>query len=151
MENDIERPKLPLIVISSVLTDSKDVTNKSVLSDPIKEEDQEKFLVQELIKELNLEQSIGENIDPLVHDPMFPEGECPHCKLIKKVVSLQNEITKMNSDINCTHEILNMKKVQNAELKSTIKRLESSLTKNDGTILEQKESSCSCGSRCSIY
>lgn len=150
MENNIERPKLPLIVISSVHSQSKDVINKSELIEVEKEENQEKALVQVLLKELNIRKCAEEGTDPLIHNPFIQEDQCMHCNLMKKVVNLQNEISKMNSDISYTHEILNMKRMQNTELKNTIKKLENSLSKTDGTVLEQKESTCSCGNNCSI-
>ncbi|OMJ71215.1 hypothetical protein SteCoe_30633 [Stentor coeruleus] len=149
MESNIERPKLPVIIISSVHSESKDA-NKSKLMEAEKEENQEKALAQVLLEEMNIEKYFEEGADPLIHNPTIPEDQCMHCNLMKKVMYLQSEINKMSTDINYTHEVLNMKRMQNAELKNAIKKLESSLLKTDGTVLEQKESTCSCGSSCSI-
>ena len=151
MEDDLDKRKLPLIVISSITSESKDLTIKSLgLSEEI-EENHEDALVQKLLEELDLDNCIGEHADPLIHNPNLLNEDCPHCKIMKKVINLQIEITKMNSEINGTHEVLNLKKLQNCELKNTIKRLENSLGRNNEIVMEQKESTCSCGSKCLLF
>jgi glutaredoxin len=148
MENENDKPKLPVIVISSIESESKDVSIKSLAYSGEIEEQQEDGLVQELLNHLDLAGCVDDNVDPLIHYPNLPAEECPHCKIMKKVIGLQAEITKMNSEISCTHEVLSLKKQQNAELKSTIKRLENSLGKSEGIAIEQKETTCSCGTKC---
>ena len=119
--------------------------------EPEMEEFNEDIMIRNLLKELNVEEFISENVDPLVHDPNKLDN-CIHCMLFKKIATLQTEITKMNTEISCTHEILNLKKSQNAELKSTIKRLESTIGNSvSEMMIEQKEPTCTCGAKCMIF
>lgn len=150
MENDIERQKPSVIFTSSIKSETKDITDRSAITEAAREDNLERSLVKELIKELSLDNCINENVDPLIHNPSCTEDQCAHCKIMKKVGGLQTEISKMNSEIGCTHEILNLKKMQNNELRNTIKRLESTLAKNDGIIIEKKESCCLCSSDCTV-
>ena len=152
METGIPKLKNPQIIISVADSESQDLTIKSLNSEPEMEEFNEDALVKNLLKELDIQKPFDENADIFNHNPNSPSGDCLHCNFLKKLTNLQQEIVRMNQEVTSTHEILNLKRIQNLELKNTVKRLENSLGKNSiETVLEQKENTCSCGNKCLIY
>ena len=152
MEIEKIKDKLPLIFINNIESESDiDRSMKSNTVEPEMEDFNDTMLLKNLIKELGIEGSLSTDIDPLKHDP-YAVNTCVHCKLLKKVASLQSEITKMNQEICVTHEILNLKKEQNFDLKNMIKRLEGTLENNTPELaLDKTASTCSCTNKCLIF
>ena len=123
---------------------------KSYTIEPEMEDADDTTLLKNLIKELGIEESLSGEQDPLKHNSQSP-NTCVHCKLLKKLTTLQFDISKMNQEICATHEILNLKKEQNGDLKNMIKRLEGNLGKNhDEMLVDKSSTSCSCMNRCII-
>lgn len=151
MEKDDFTSDIQMILLSKIPQESdKENSLKSNTIEPEMEDCDDTLLLRNLIRELGIDDSLSENIDPLKHESISPDT-CIHCKLVKKLSTLQSEITKMNQDICTTHEILNIKKEQNTDLKSMIKRLEGNLGNgNEEVLLENASSTCSCGNKCII-
>ncbi|OMJ65989.1 hypothetical protein SteCoe_5992 [Stentor coeruleus] len=151
MEEDNYSSDLPMIILNKIPQESdKENSLKSNTLEPEMEDCNDTILLKNLIKELGIEESISQDIDPLKHDALSPTT-CIHCKLLKKLTTLQTDITKMNQEICATHEILNLKKEQNSDLKNMIRRLEGNLGKNHNEVaLENTSSTCSCTGKCSI-
>lgn len=125
---------------------------KSFTVEPEMEDFNDTALLKNLIYELGIEESITTEVDPLKHNAASP-NTCVHCKLLKKLSFLQTDITKMNQEICATHEILNLKKEQNSDLKNMIQRLESSLGRRpeEEDIIDSSSTNCSCTRKCTIY
>jgi hypothetical protein len=150
MEKENHMLDLPFAVIRGSGDPSKDNSLKSITLEPEMEDFNDTGLLKNLVKELGIEESLSTEADPLKHDAADPVN-CIHCKLVKKLTTLQADITKMSQEICATHDILNLKKEQNNDLKNMIKRLEVSIGKNqEDTVLDKSTSTCSCGNKCDI-
>jgi hypothetical protein len=123
---------------------------KSFTIEPEMEDFNDSALLRNLIQELGIEDSLVTETDPLKHDPLSP-NTCVHCKLLKKITSLQGDITKMNQEICATNEILNLKKEQNGDLKGMIRRLEESLGKEQDDRIDKGSINCTCNNKCRVF
>ena len=132
----------------------EDNSMKSFTAEPEMEDCNDTTLLKNLVKELGIEESITREKDPLKHNSAYPQN-CVHCKLLKKLTGLQTDVKKMNQEICVTHEILNLKKEQNSDLKNMIKRLEGSLRHNqeevEMPVVDKSSTTCSCINKCIIY
>ena len=129
---------------------SRESSVKSFLIEPEMEDASDKTLLKNLIKELDIEESLKSSPNPLLHNASSP-NICIHCKLLKKLSSLNSDLSKITRDIYTTHEILTLKRQQNCDLKAMIKRLEARLSKIHEESLTHKSSNpCSCANRCII-
>lgn len=107
-------------------------------------------LLRNLAKELDIEQTAIEVVDPLKHNE-FRGEDCVHCKIVNKISGLQGEISKMNQEISATNEILKLKQEQNSDLKGMINRLEENLGKSkEDEVVEKNSVNCSCMSKCIV-
>ena len=129
----------------------QDNSVKSFTAEPEMEDFNDTLLLKNLISELGIEESLSIEVDFLKHDSSSPQS-CAHCKLVSKLISLQADITKMNQEIGATHEILNLKKEQNSDLKGMIRRLQGSLgkTEEDEEVIDRSVAICSCTNKCFI-
>jgi hypothetical protein len=105
----------------------------------------ERALMQELMQELNLNNGPFSSSDLFIHKA---EGECIHCQLIQQVKMMEQDISKLDFEMQHTHEVLKVKASLNSELKNTIKRLEDSLGREES---ERKGINCNCGKSCQVF
>ena len=154
MEREYPEKKNPSECINDLELESEDDNSmKSFTAEPEMEDCNDTTLLKNLMKELGIEIPLFDEKDPLKHDSVAPHN-CIHCKLLKKLTCLQKDITKMNQEICATHDILNLKKEQNSDLKNIIKRLEGSLGRNqeleEANVIENSSATCSCTNKCTI-
>ena len=121
---------------------------KSATAEPGKEiEDfNDLELMKILIHEFGLNEEVITSQEPLTHRNT---KDCVHCRIVKKVQSLQIDIQRMNSELRTTDYKLGEKKKQNGEISSMIKRLEENLGADREN--STKLVNCSCFNKCFIF
>jgi hypothetical protein len=146
MEN--ENKKSNELLIKSRSSEKKE-SFKSCMAEPEMEDFSDTELVKNIAQELGISDLLLFSQEQLVHDPMLMES-CPHCKVLEKINSLQNDIVRMNLELRTTNQILNEKKAQNFEMNGMIKRLEENI---GGNLQERKNKgfNCSCFNKCFVF
>lgn len=151
MDNFPNKKQLPTITISKASSPTDENLRKTPVYEPEMEDSDDNGHLKNLFKDLGIDISIINQDDPLEHNPLSQDS-CLHCILIKKISDLQTDISKMNQDINSTNEILQLKKEQNLELKNMIYKLEGNCEGSQiGVEDDNKETSCGCTNKCSVF
>ena len=119
---------------------------KSATSEPEMEDLIDNKLMKVIVQELGLNEEVMSNVEPLAHTNT---KDCVHCKMVIKIESLQNDIRRMNLELQTTNQILTEKKKQNGEMTSMIKRLEENL--GDDQESRARSINCSCFNKCFIF
>ena len=151
MDKFLQKQPLPTIIISKASSPTDEINNRTPAYEPETEDNYDNGLLKNLIKELDIEKSIINEDDPLVHNPLS-RNSCLHCILVKKISDLQINISKINQDINSTNEVLQLKKDQNLELKNMIHTIEGNCTGSQiGLETENKKATCGCMNKCFVF
>jgi hypothetical protein len=119
---------------------------KSATAEPEMEDLIDNQLMKVIVQELGLNEEAISSLEPLAHRNT---KDCVHCKMVVKIESLQNDIRRMNLELQTTNQILTEKKKQNGEMTSMIKRLEENL--GDDQENRTRSINCSCFNKCLIF
>ena len=117
---------------------------KSLSPEPEVEECCEDIQLREIVQELGIDFQSLSSQKFISHDSN--SETCIHCKLLSKLMCLQEEISTVTQSIKENQEILKIRKFQNNELKEIIESLETNtrckIAKENS--IENIEKSCSC-------